>query len=57
MPRQSLAKSTGKHIARLSANRLISAKLGTGLFGAIAKTLFSQGLKNLDKLDIKFNKV
>ena len=50
--RQSLAKSTSKHIARTTGARLISDKLGTGLLGALAKTLFSQASKATDKYEL-----
>lgn len=50
--RQSLTKLTAKHAARTTVNRLISDKLGTGILGAIAKTLASQAIKLTDKYEL-----
>ena len=54
--RESLSKSTAKHIARTQGKRIISDKLGTGMIGAIASTLFSQVIKHADKYEINHNK-
>lgn len=53
--RQSLAKSTTKHAARTTVNRLITDKLGTGILGAIAKTLASQAIKLTDQYELHKN--
>jgi len=50
--RQGVVKLTAKHAARTTVNRLITDTLGTGLFGALVKTLASQAIKLTDKYEV-----
>jgi hypothetical protein len=42
-------------MARVQGKRMIKDSLGSGLFGAVAATVFSQLLKQTDKIDVNHN--
>jgi len=52
MKKDTMVRSTTKHIARRTINQAITAKLGSGLIGSLAKVLASQAIIYADKHEI-----
>ena len=47
--RQTVARLTTKSAVRTAGKRILADRVGTGLFGALAKTVFLHGVREMDK--------
>jgi len=47
--RQTVARLTTKSAIRTAGKRVLSDRVGTGLFGSLAKAVFLHGVREVDK--------
>lgn len=47
--RQSVVRLTAKSAVRATGKRILADRVGTGLFGSLAKAVFLHGVREIDK--------